>query len=189
MQIIQNIIQSIIGISLLIMLFFSCKNDIKQIDELIQLDTLPGEFVEGLSMTISEKGKITALLTAPIMIREEHDSIQQTSFPDGFEMKFYDKKEQIKNSFKAEYGFDNQAKDLFIAKRNVIFKSQEENRSLYTEHLIWDKKNKMIYSYVPFKYVTESSTIYGDTLIADENMEFYTIKKSSADITVEQGKL
>jgi LPS export ABC transporter protein LptC len=186
---ISKIAKSIIGISVLMMLFVACKNDIKKIDELTKLDTLPGEFAEGIIMKVSQKGKMTAYLTAPVMIREEHDSTSYTSFPKGFEMRFYDENEQLKSSIKAKYGKDDQNLDVFEAKDSVIFKSNEKKQYLYTNHLIWNRKEKMIFSYVPFKYIKENSTIYGDTLIADENMEFYTIKKSSADISIERNKL
>ena len=171
------------------MLFVACRNDIKKINELTRLDTLPGEFGEGIEMRVSQKGKLTAFLTAPVMIREEHDSISLTLFPKGFEMQFFDENEQLKSSIQAKYGRDDQNVDIFEAKDSVIFKSKEKNQYLFTEHLIWNRKDKMIFSYVPFKYIKGNSTIYGDTLIADENMEFYTIKKSSADISIDRDKL
>ena len=167
----------------------ACKNDIQQIDQFVRLDTLPGEFVEGLVMKISENGKITAKLTAPVMILEDLDSIHKTIFPQGFEMYFFDENEKVNTVLKAGYGIDHQDSSVFVAKKDVVFESMEEDKHLYTEHLIWNKKQGKIFSFVPFKYIKGKDIIYGDTLIADEDMKYYTIKKSSAVISVQKEKL
>ncbi len=181
--------EGITVILLMVMLFSACKNDIKQINRLTQMDTLPGDFAKGIVMRVSQNGKLTAMMTAPEMIREEHDSVSLSIFPQGFEMKFFDENESLESSIRADYGKDDRHQKVFEAKGNVIFRKKEQGQGLYTEHLIWNKKERKIYSFVPFKYVKDNSTIYGDTLIADEDMEYYIIKKSSADIYMQKNKL
>ena len=182
-------IHIILWTTTLILAAGACKTDIRQINRITQMDTLPGEFAKGLVMKITENGKLTAKLTAPVMITENPDSIRKTVFPQGFEMYFYNENEEVNTLLKAGYGIDIPDSALFIAKENVVFESKEDNKRLLTEELIWNKKEAKIYSFVPFQYVKGEDIIYGDTLIADENMKYYTIKKSSAVISVQQEKL
>ncbi len=182
-------LKSIAGILLPVMLFSACKNDIKQINRLTRMDTLPGDFAKGIVMKISQNGKLTATLVAPEMIREENDTASISIFPRGFEMRFFDENENLESLISADYGKDDQHRKIFEAKGKVIFRKKTKGEGLYTEHLIWNKKEKKIYSFVPFKYVKGNDIIYGDTLIADENMEYYVIKKSSADIYMQKDKL
>lgn len=165
-------------------MLFSCKNDLKKSTQLFLPDTLPPQLAKDIEVTYSERGKVQAVLTAPLMVKTEGED-PVLEFPMGFYVVFYDGQKRIKSSIAAQYGINHEKEEIIEARDSVVVYNREKDQTVYTDHLTWERKEKFIYSYEEVKIVTTEDVIIGDTLLADENFENYTLKNISAEISVE----
>ena len=70
------------------------------------------------------------------------------------------------------------------AKNNVVIVNAE-GEQLNTEHLIWDRKKRIIYSNVFVKITTEDEIIMGEGFESNEQFSKYKILKPKGTITKE----
>ncbi len=169
-------------ISFIIMLF-ACENDIKIINSLSQVDSMPIEFARDIEVYYSDSGKVQAYLESPYMTRYEDDE-SYIEFPDGFKIIFFDSVLNPSSQITANYGISFEKKKIMEAKNNVVVKNIEKGEQLDTEHLVWDRNKKTIYSEVFVKITRDDEVIYGDGLISDQNFEYYKIKNASGEFSI-----
>ncbi|MBN2175393.1 MAG: LPS export ABC transporter periplasmic protein LptC [Bacteroidales bacterium] len=175
------------GFSIIIFFLFlslvSCENDIKTINSLTMIDSLPLEYFRDIEVTYSDSGKIQAFLKSPYMIRvESKDPFME--FPEGFQAIFYDSLHRPKSEIKANYGISYEDKKIMEARNNVIVKNIEKGERLDTEHLIWDRKKSTFYSDVFVKITRADEVLYGDGLTSDQNFDRYTIKNPTGEFEI-----
>ena len=164
-------------------LMFSCKNDIKTINELSQVDSLPMEFARDIEVYYSDSGKIQAMLKSPLMVRIE-DKESYFEFPEGFEAIFYDSVMQPQSQITADYGISYEEKKLMEARNNVVVKNISKQEKLTTEHLGWDRMKGIIYSNVFVTITKPDETIYGDGLTSDQNFNFYEVDNPRGEFDI-----
>ncbi len=171
------------GLISLIVVLTSCENDIQTINLLSQADSLPQEFARDIEVYYSDSGRVKAYLSGPLMVRHEVAD-PYMEFPEGFKVIFYDSLMQPKSEITAKYGIVYEKRDVMEAKNNVIVKNVKKQEQLNTEHLIWDRKKRLIYSDVFIKITKPDEVLYGDGLRSDENFESYVIKNPSGEFNV-----
>ncbi|MCB0806333.1 MAG: LPS export ABC transporter periplasmic protein LptC [Bacteroidales bacterium] len=180
---IHKILTTGLGLMVVLLLCMSCENDIKTINLLSQVDSLPEEFARDIEVIYSDSGKMQAHLSGPLMIR--HEANETTlEFPEGFQVIFYDSVMQPKSEITANYGIIYENKDIMKARNNVIVKNVEKQEQLNTEELIWDRKKGIIYSEVFIKITKPDEVLYGDGLQSDENFDSYVIKNPTGEFNV-----
>jgi len=169
-------------ISIVVMLF-SCKNDLEVIHSLSTTDSLPIEVAYDIELIYSDSGKVMAFLESPYMTRQESDE-DVVEFPDGFRLVFYDSINQPKSEITAKYGIMYEKDKKVEAKNNVVVKNIAKNEMLETEHLIWERKTGIIYSDVFIKITKPDQVLFGDGLRSDENFESYEIKNPTGELSI-----
>lgn len=167
------------------LMLFSCKNDIKTINSLAGVDTLPLEIVYDVEIYFSDSGKIQALLSAPIMERVEGED-EYLEFPKGFKAVFYDSVSNPESEITAKYGINFETKEMMEARHNVIVKNFGKEEQLNTEHLIWDRKKKEIFSDVFITLTKPDEVLYGDGFTSDENFETYEVVNPTGEFSIVQ---
>ena len=171
-----------------IMSLQSCENDIKTVSQLTIIDSLPVETVRDIEVIQSDSGKITFKLTSPELNRYEGPD-PYMEFPRGFKIIFFDSAMQIKSQLTGNYGVSYEKRKIMEAKNNVEVINYQRNEKLNTEHLIWDQKQKLIYSDVFVKVTSPDRTIFGENgLEADERFDSWKLKKAKGEIIVDQDK-
>lgn len=169
-----------------LILLGSCENDIRQISQTEIKDTLPVETVRNLEVVQTEQGMLSFILTSPLMVRYE-GSDPVVEFPEGVHIVFYDTLKRIRSELSAMYGISYEKRYVMEARRDVEVINHLKNEKLNTEHLIWDRNKKIIYSEVFVMITTEDKTIYGENgLEADERFDSWKLKKVRGDIRVDK---
>jgi len=174
--------KSIITFSLVIVLF-SCENDINVITSLSQVDSLPYEQARDIEVYYSDSGKLKAYLESPMMLNYEQANAYM-EFPEGFKVIFYGPDLQPKSEITAKYGIRYEKTKRMEAKNNVVVKNLDKNEQLYTEHLVWDENKRIIYSEVFVKITRADEVLYGDGLTSDQDFENYTIKNPTGEFKI-----
>jgi LPS export ABC transporter protein LptC len=76
----------------------------------------------------------------------------------------------------SKYGEMDHLTNQMIAKDSVVVNSTN-GQNLRCQDLIWKQNERMLTTYGKVALQTPTEIIYGDTLIADENLKIYRIKK------------
>lgn len=183
MKILHSIGKSIVVILFMAMLF-SCKNDLKTIQDLDLQDTLPGEYIIDAEMVYSDSGHSKVLLISPRIISISEGDEPRIEFPDGLEITFFDDSLQAESRLTANFGVNYTDRGRMEARNDVVVRNLKENEQLNTEHLIWDQQAKKIYSDVFVKITSEDKVLYGEGFESDENFRNRKIKKVSGELKV-----
>jgi len=171
------------------MLFLgSCENDLQQINMTMPADTLAVETIYNIEIEQSENGKLSLILTGPLMESYGGDD-PYIEFPEGVHVVFYDTLKRVKSELRANYGISFEKRNIMEARGNVEVINHLKNERLNTEHLIWDRNKKLIQSEVFVKIITPGKTIYGENgMTSDEQFESWKLKKVRGDIRVSKEK-
>lgn len=172
-------------IILIMVMFFSCENDIKTINSLTGIDSLPLEIAYDVEIYFSDSGKLQAVLKAPIMERIM-DEEEYLEFSKGFHAIFYDSVANPESEITAKYGINWEKKKMMEAKHNVVVKNIKKQEQLNTEHLIWDRKKRTIYSEVFITLTKPDEVLYGDGFTSDENFDAYEVINPTGEFNVYQ---
>ncbi|MBP6976970.1 MAG: LPS export ABC transporter periplasmic protein LptC [Bacteroidales bacterium] len=171
-----------------IIVLSSCENDIRQINMTMPVDTLPVETIYNIEIEQSERGKLSLILTGPLMESYGGDD-PYIEFPKGVHIVFYDTLKRMKSELRANYGISYEKRNIMEAHGDVEVINHLKNERLNTEHLIWDRNKKIIYSEVFVRITTTDKTIYGENgMTSDELFESWKLRKVRGDIRVSKEK-
>ena len=173
---------------ILVVMLSSCENDVETVNLVSAPDTLPVEIIRDMEVIQSEYGKIQFVLSSPLLERYDGDD-PYIEFPEGVKIVFYDSLQIIKSELTANWGISWEKRKVMEAKNNVVVINHETQEQLNTEHLIWNKNDKLIHSDVFVKITTPDKTIYGENgMEADEKFNSWKLKKVRGDIMVDKNE-
>jgi LPS export ABC transporter protein LptC len=166
--------------------FFSCQNEIKEIEALTEASKLPAQTSIDAIFNYTENGKIKNRLVAGQMDRYigENPYIHVLN---GFTLYIYDSLQQVQAEIRANEGIFNEEKQRMVAQYDVVLNNNEGD-TLFTEELIWLQDSGKVYTN---KFVSIHSTqgqLDGQGLTSNETFTSYRLLKPVGDIIVEQPK-
>ncbi len=135
-------------IILLLVSIFSCKTDLEKIRALSNKEELPDVIVENLNTNYSINGSTQVILSTPKAYKYTSDTKQYTLFPDGINLRFYDKDMNMHSSLVSDYAIYYEKKKFAKASGNVVI-TNLNGSVLKTEEIFLDEKEEKIYSVVP----------------------------------------
>jgi len=143
---ISNIKNIVIPIIVGITIFFSCENDIEQVNTLTNYSEMPYLSAKNIETLNYDSSQLTSKTIAPRLERYEKDSKNPyMEFPEGLQAFFYNKYQEIESQLSANYAIFYEAEDIWEAKYNVICQG-ENGDILYTEYLKLDRKKETLSS-------------------------------------------
>jgi LPS export ABC transporter protein LptC len=169
------------------MLFFSCKNEMEKIAAFKQNDSIPLESAIDVEYLFSENAILKTKMTAPRMNRFEQPELF-IELPEGFYVEMYDSTGVIKSSISAKWARKYETKQLLEAKYDVVVTDHIENKTLNTNHLVWDEANDRIYSDKFVKITSPDKIIFGDGFESDQNFTEYKIVNTKGEILLSRKK-
>lgn len=169
------------------MLILSCSNDMDKISFFVMNDTLPAESAKDVEYIYTENGIINSKLIAKVFNRYEA-SENYIEMPDGFKIEMYNELGEIQTQISGKYAKRFESKNLMEAKYNVVVFDAVEDKTLNTEHLVWNGETKKISTDKFVKITTPDKIIFGDGFEADENFNEYTIIQPKGEILINRNK-
>ncbi|MFW5974691.1 MAG: LPS export ABC transporter periplasmic protein LptC [Bacteroidota bacterium] len=178
---------ALFAFAMLIISAYSCSNDPDQVRKMTQHDTLPQQQAEDVVMYYSENGEVVFELYSPVIETYREDT-NRTVFPKGFEVVFYDSTGQnVRSKLTANYGLKNDKAKIMTARGNVVINNYEKNERLNTEELIWNQRQRRIYTDKFVTITTDEQVFYGEEgMESDESFQSWTIKKLSGKMEIEE---
>ncbi len=146
----------------------SCANDMEKVRH-FDRQTLPQQIVEDAEVEHSEKGQRQMRLVAPYIYKYSKPDAK-TVYPKGVEVSFYNT-DTVSSHLTARYAIELEERNILMAKDSVVIIDYTEGDTIYLHDIIWNRKEKRIYSNHPVRAVNGSRVTYGDGFLSDDRFE------------------
>ncbi len=170
----------------LVAFFFSCGNDIKEVQDFLADKNLPVGVAKNVNLIHTDSGAVKTRLITPLLNdfsnREMHP---YQEFPEGIQITTFDKnKDSV--TLTANYCRSFSKTGISEIKDNVVVVNHKDQAKLYTEQLFWDQNTHYIYTEKAFKLITKTDTIKGKGFESKEDLSKVTMKDISGAIYVNE---
>lgn len=167
-------------------MFFSCGNDIKEVQDFLAEKNLPIGAAKNVHLIHTDSGRVKTILTAPVMHdfsnREAHP---YTLFPDGVRLVSFDEKGDSV-ILTADYSITFSKTNISEVKGNVSIVNPVENTKLLTSQLFWDSNEHYIYTEKEFTLITKLDTIQGEGFESNEDLSKVNMKSIKGSVYVNE---
>ncbi|MBN4070216.1 LPS export ABC transporter periplasmic protein LptC [Olleya sp. AH-315-F22] len=153
---------------LTVTIFFSCKNNFKEIQYIGTLDSGPLTIAENINTKYTDSGKLKSNLLSPKMLDYSNREFAFYEFPEGINLTMFDK-ENNKSNVVADYAIMYNETDLIDLQRNVVLTTHNKD-TLYTDQLFYDQKTEWLFTNLPVRFRTKNEIINGVGF--DSNKDF-----------------
>lgn len=175
----QKIFTLAIGLFSLIALSGCGKTELKEPLEY----TGPISEAENVELYYSVKDKVkTKLIAAQLYEFKNGDR----EFPKGIYIEFFDDLGALESTLKANDAYYFKDQDQWRGRDNVEVRNVKKNEQLNTEELFWKPAEQQIFT---DKFVTirqQRDVLYGEGLVAKEDLSEYTITRISGEMEVNE---
>ena len=184
----KNLNQNILNIVtiLLVAMFFSCGNKLKEVEDFLAEKNLPIGVAKNVYLINTDSGKVKTKLIAPIMNdfsnRKNHPF---TEFPEGLKIVTYDKLNDSVILF-ADYSINYSKTNISEVKNNVNVINYADSSTLITDQLFWDATEHYFYTEKKFTLITKNDTIHGIGFESNEDLSKVNMKSVSGTIYVNE---
>lgn len=171
--------------TIVVTMFFSCKNNFKDIQQIGILQNQPIGEAKNIDLRYTEVddtiGKVIANLKSPKMLDYSNRGFSFSEFPDGVNLSLYDENGD-ENVILADYAIVYNKTDLIDLQGNVILITPQ-NDSLFADQLYYDQKQEWLFTnqQVRLKSAT-SNNGRGNIFDSDTKFKNYTILEGSGDM-------
>jgi len=170
----------------LVAMFFSCGNDIKEVEDFLAEKNLPIGIAKNVNLIHTDSGRIKTNLISPLMHdfsnRKDHP---YTEFPEGLKITTYNKKGDSV-ILTADYSISFTKTNISEIKNNVVIDNPSENTKLSTSQLFWDSNEHYIYTEQEFTLITKTDTIHGRGFESNEDLSKVNMKSIRGTIYVNE---
>ncbi|MEG1556708.1 MAG: LPS export ABC transporter periplasmic protein LptC [Bacteroidales bacterium] len=172
--------------AIVVMAFFvACSEEFKKVAPKEFEGKFPEESADDIEIVFSDSGRTSFILYAPILNKYTGDN-PYMDFPRGIKVISFDERGFKQSVLTADYAISEEQTMRMEASKNVIITDLQKNESIETEQIIWDKRNKKIYSIMEIKQIKSDGTInYGDGFEADERFTKYTVRNPRGEMIAE----
>jgi len=170
----------------IVAMFFSCGNDIKEVQDFLAEKNLPIGAAKNVHLIHTDSGRVKTILTAPVMHdfsnREDHP---YTLFPEGVRIVSFDAKGDsviLTAGYSITFGKTN----ISEVKDSVSVVNPADQTKLLTSQLFWDSNEHYIYTEKKFTLITKLDTIDGEGFESNEDLSKVIMKSIKGSIYVNE---
>jgi LPS export ABC transporter protein LptC len=172
-----------VGLTFVLLGFIACENDTNEVKKVSEHKVYPIEMLRNANILYSEEALVKVNLKAPVIHKYGGDK-PYNEMPEGIDVTFYDSAMNVTSHITANYAIDKVGEHLMEARNDVVV-INEKKEQLNTEHLVWDRKNALIYSNEFVKITTEDEIIMGEGFESNQEFTKYKIKKPKGTLSRE----
>jgi len=152
---------------IIVTLFFSCKNNFKEVQNIGILDSGPLTIAENINTKYTDSGRIKSNLISPKMLNYSNREFPFYEFPEGVDLTLFDE-DNNKSNVIADYAILYDETDLIDLQGNVVL-TTHNNDTLYAEQLFYDQKTEWLFTNRPVRFRTKDQLINGNGFDSDRN--------------------
>lgn len=158
-------------IALVMTVFFSCKNNFKDVQNVGVLQNEPIGEADTINLKYTDSFQLKANLLSPKLYDYSNRNFAFSEFPKGIELTIYDKEGNASKIF-SDYAISYKETDLIDLRGNVILATHTKD-SLFTEQMYFDQKKEWVFTNQVFRLRTDGSDISGRGFDSDRNFDDY----------------
>ncbi|MFT3703793.1 MAG: LPS export ABC transporter periplasmic protein LptC [Agriterribacter sp.] len=144
-------------ICILTLLFSSCENDEKVLQERVKKKIGVDE-AKNVQLFYSQSGKVKSKLTAPVMYRYQ-DTLPRVEFPQSLHIDFYNDSLQIESVVDAKYGRYIEGQNKAFLKDSVVAIQKISQDTVRCKELWWEQNKQIFYTDKPALITKKDGTI------------------------------
>ena len=167
-------------------LFFSCKNNFKEVQKIgISANEPQGE-AEGINAKRTDSGRVSANLLSPKMLDYGNRSFGYSEFPKGITLYVYDD-DNKKSTIISDYAIVYTETDLIDLQGNVIV-ATPTNDTLFAKQLYFDQNKKWMFTNLPVTYKSASEGVitHGQGFDSDKDFRLTDVLEISGQFAVSE---
>lgn len=161
-------------------MFFSCKNNFKEVQQIGILQNEPIGIAEDMNLKYTDSGRLKANLISRKMLDFSNREFSYNEFPDGILLNLYDQRNK-KSVIVADYAIVYNNTDLIDLRGNVLITTEAKD-SIFAQQLFYDQKRDWVFSNKPVRYVSPTKIVTGNAF--DSNRDFTSYGISEVTSTV-----
>lgn len=177
-----------IGGGLLLLIFFSCENDLAEVSKFIDDDEVAIEVGEEVKMLYSDSGRVEMMIEAPVLHRHLDKRTPKREFPEGLEVFFLDKEQKVQSWLTGKYAIEDENKHVITIQDSVVLFNHNQEK-LETDELIWDQGTNTISTKQFVRITTKDEQITGYGFEADREFKYWKIIAPQGRVKVNPNKL
>lgn len=184
LHIIKNLVTAIV-----VTLFFSCKDNYNDVQKIGILQNQPIGEAKNIDLKYTEFEKkdsvvnIVANLLSPKMLDYSNRNFAFSEFPDGIELKIYDKDNNQTTIF-SDYAIVYSETDIIDLQGNVIIATHQKD-TLFTDQLFYNQKLEWIFTNEPFYHKRVTGFTKGNGFDSDKNLENLKMLEMGGDFEID----
>lgn len=151
----------------------ACENDPAEVEALTK-PSIEVEEAGNVTGTLSQSGKLKAILKAPQMLRVKADTVY-TEFPASILVNFYNEAGVIESTVTARYAqYFDLLRKVYLRDSVVVYNTVGD--TLFAEDLWWDQNREIFYSDRPVRVVQPTQQLTGTGITATADFKSQTIR-------------
>lgn len=168
----------------IVTMFFSCKDNFKEIQNIGILDSGPLSIAENINTKYTDSGKLKSHLISPKMLNYSNREFAFYEFPEGINLTLFDD-DNNKSNVIADYAILYDETDLIDLQGNVVLTTHNKD-TLYAEQLFYDQKTEWMFTNQPVRFRTKDQLINGIGFDSNRNFTNAHVLEMTGTIFVDQ---
>lgn len=165
----KYIIQCIVTVFTVTM-FFSCKNNFKEVQKIGISENEPIGIAEHINLKYTDSGKVQANLISDKMLDYSNRDFSFSEFPQGIILHLFNDSNQ-KSTIVSDYAIVYDKTNMIDLQGDVVL-TTHDGKKLNAEQLYFDQKKEWLFTNKPVKFADNDQIINGNGF--DSNMDFTT---------------
>ncbi len=170
--------------ALAVTLFFSCKNNFKEVQKIGISANEPQGVAEGINAKRTDSGRVSANLMSPKMLDFGNRAFGYSEFPEGITLYVYDDQNE-KSTIISDYAILYKETDLIDLQGNVIVSTPTKD-TLYAKQLYFDQKKKWIFTNQSVTYKSQDYITHGGGFDSDKDFTLTEVLEISGQFAVSE---
>ena len=168
--------------ALVVTVFFSCKNNFKDVQQVGVLQNEPIGVADTINLKYTDSFQLRANLLSPKMLDYSNRDFAFSEFPKGVELIIYDS-DGNKSKIFADYAIVYSETDLVDLRGNVILATHKKD-SLFTEQMYFDRTKEGVCTNENVRLRSKGTDINGIGFDSNRDFEEYEMLAMQGDIEV-----
>jgi LPS export ABC transporter protein LptC len=184
LHIIRNLVTAVA-----VTLFFSCENNFGDVQKVGVLQNQPIGEAENINLKyteLEEKDTIVRLvanLISPKMLDYSNRDFGFSEFPEGIELKVYDKNNNL-TTITSNYAIFYTETDIIDLRGDVVI-ATHENDSLFTDQLYYNEKLEWVFTNKYFEFNRRGIPMDGNGFDADKTFKIFKVHEMSGSVLID----
>ncbi len=176
-----------IAVLLMVAMFFSCSNSVKEVNDFLADKNLPVGESRYVKHVYKDSGKVVFRLNTPLLYdfsnREKHP---YSEYPEGINVVTISKTGLDSTTVIANYAKTYEITHVSELIGEVVIYNHTEKSMLKTPQLYWDQSTNYIFTEKRFSLIKEGDTINGKGFESNMNLTGWFLKNIKGDIQIKE---